>query len=320
MISVLYVDDEPALLEIGKLFLEKTGQFSVDIITSAQDALSLLKSKDYDVILSDYQMPEMNGIDLLKRVRISGNTIPVIISTERGQEEVVVEAINNGGDFYLKNGVCPETQFFELAHKIQIAVEHQRTLEKILSLNRLYSVLSASNKAIVHLRTKDEFFSEICRILVETGGFRMAWIGLADPEYKIIRPITSVGQINGYLDNINISTEDIPSGRGPTGTAYREGSYFFSNDIASDPRMELWRGKALKHGYLASAAFPFALGTKNAGILTIYAPVTGFFDDRTITLLEELSGAILFALETLDQIEHRISSTDGCFKRHVTGF
>ena len=70
-------------------------------------------------------------------------------------------------------------------------------LEKILSLNRLYSVLSASNKAIVHLRTKDEFFSEICRILVETGGFRMAWIGLADLEYKIIRPITSAGQING---------------------------------------------------------------------------------------------------------------------------
>ena len=72
--------------------------------------------------------------------------------------------------------------------------------------------------------------------------------------------------------------------------------------------MELWRENALKHGYLASAAFPFALGTKNAGILTIYAPATGFFDDRTIALLEELSGAISFALETLDQIEHRIST------------
>jgi len=135
----------------------------------------------------------------------------------------------------------------------------------------------------------------------------MAWIGLADPEYKIIRPITSAGHVNGYLDTITISTEDIPSGRGPTGTAFRKGKYYFSNDIACDPRMTPWRENALKHGYLASAAFPFALGTKNAGIITIYAPVTGFFDDRTISLLEELSVAISFALETIDREEQRTS-------------
>ena len=138
----------------------------------------------------------------------------------------------------------------------------------------------------------------------------MAWIGLADPEYKIIRPITSAGHVNGYLDTITISTEDIPSGRGPTGTAFRKGKYFFSNDIACDPRMEPWRENALKHGYLASAAFPFALKTKNAGIITIYAPVTGFFDDRTIVLLKEVSETISFALETLDQIEQRRSAEE----------
>ncbi len=81
MISVLYVDDEPSLLEIGKLFLERNSQFGVDIITSAPAALTLLKTKRYDAIISDYQMPVMDGIELLKKVRTSGNTIPFILFT-----------------------------------------------------------------------------------------------------------------------------------------------------------------------------------------------------------------------------------------------
>ena len=98
----------------------------------------------------------------------------------------------------------------------------------------------------------------------------MAWIGLADPEYRIIRPVASAGHTNGYFDTLHISTEDVPSGRGPTGTAYRDGKYFFSNDIASDPRMVPWRENALKHGYWQ--VLPSRLpGTKDSGVLTIYA-------------------------------------------------
>ena len=88
-------------------------------------------------------------------------------------------------------------------------VEHHRSVERIKSLNRLYSVLSATNKAIVKISTKEKFFSEICRILVETGGFCMAWIGIADLEHATIRPEASAGQTGEYLDHICIST-DLP--------------------------------------------------------------------------------------------------------------
>ncbi|MEI7433588.1 MAG: response regulator [Methanomicrobiales archaeon] len=89
MISVLYVDDEPGLLEIGKLFLEQSGQFQVDTTISATDALTMIPSKVYDAIISDYQMPGMDGIELLKTVRSSGNTIPFILSTGYSSEEIV---------------------------------------------------------------------------------------------------------------------------------------------------------------------------------------------------------------------------------------
>ena len=104
MISILYVDDEPGLLEIGKIFLERSGQFSVDTSTSALAALAMLDAKKYDAIISDYQMPEMDGIRFLKKIRASGNTLPFIILTGRGREEIVIQALNEGATFYLQKG------------------------------------------------------------------------------------------------------------------------------------------------------------------------------------------------------------------------
>jgi PAS domain S-box-containing protein len=128
VLKVLYVDDEPGLLDIGKLFLEEMGGFQVDIHTSAKAGLATLASAEYDAIISDYQMPGMDGIAFLKQVRSSGNTIPFILFTGRGREEIVIQALNEGADFYLQKGGEPESQFAELAHKIRLAV-HQRRAE-----------------------------------------------------------------------------------------------------------------------------------------------------------------------------------------------
>jgi len=118
ILRILYVDDEPSLLGIAKAFLEKTGNYSITTLESATAALERLKLEQYDAIISDYQMPDMNGIEFLKSVRKSGNSSPFIIFTGRGREEVVVDAINNGVDFYLQKGGDPRAQFAELSHKI----------------------------------------------------------------------------------------------------------------------------------------------------------------------------------------------------------
>jgi PAS domain S-box-containing protein len=134
MYHILYVDDEPGLLEIGKRFLERSGQLSVDVITSAPAALTLLASKEYDAIIADYQMPEMNGIELLKTIRTSGKTIPFILFTGKGREEVVIQALNEGADFYLQKGGEPKSQFAELSNKIRYAVM-RRSAEESLKQN-----------------------------------------------------------------------------------------------------------------------------------------------------------------------------------------
>jgi PAS domain S-box-containing protein len=126
MISVLYVDDEPDLLELCKIFLEQSGDFRVETVQSPLDVLSLLESRPYDAIICDYQMPGMDGISLLKQVRNTGTRIPFILFTGRGREEIVIEALNHGADFYLQKGGDVRAQFAELASKVRQAVERRQ--------------------------------------------------------------------------------------------------------------------------------------------------------------------------------------------------
>ena len=126
-IHVLYVDDEPDLLLIGKQFLEKYDDLIVTTANSAENAITLLNTHSFDLIISDYQMPYRDGIAFLKYLKSVGNTIPFILFTGKGREDVVIEALNNGADFYLQKGGEPITQFAEMVHIIRQTVSRRRS-------------------------------------------------------------------------------------------------------------------------------------------------------------------------------------------------
>ncbi|MEA2033969.1 MAG: PAS domain S-box protein [Euryarchaeota archaeon] len=130
MINVLYVDDEPELLNITKLFLEKKSHFNVATALSAEEAFDEIKNRSFDAIISDYEMPEMDGIEFLKELRAGGCDIPFIIFTGKGREDIVIDAINSGADFYLQKGGNPTAQFAELMHKIKQSVKSRQYEEK----------------------------------------------------------------------------------------------------------------------------------------------------------------------------------------------
>jgi PAS domain S-box-containing protein len=134
MIQILYVDDEEPLLDVCKQFLERSGDMFVDTAPSAEIALQKMSRGSYDAVVSDYQMPEGDGLEFLKLIRSRGDLIPFILFTGRGREEVVIDALNNGADFYLQKGGDPRSQFKELEHKVKEAVRRNRA-ENSLKLN-----------------------------------------------------------------------------------------------------------------------------------------------------------------------------------------
>jgi PAS domain S-box-containing protein len=131
MYSVLYVDDEELLLDLCRSYLEKSGDFRVETAGSAPDAIKKLQDTAYDAIVSDYQMPGMDGIAFLKEVRSRFGDIPFILFTGKGREEIVIEAIDNGADFYIQKGGDTRSQFAELAHKILKAVERRKAIAEL---------------------------------------------------------------------------------------------------------------------------------------------------------------------------------------------
>ncbi|MDD1665654.1 MAG: PAS domain S-box protein [Methanomicrobiales archaeon] len=137
-IGVLYVDDEPALLELTTLFLGRAGDLAIDTALSAKLALEKLGVHSYDVIVADYLMPEKDGIEFLKDLRAGGCTIPFIIFTGKGREDVAIEALNSGADFYLQKGGDPRSQFAELGNMIRQAADKRRAEEALRENEQRY--------------------------------------------------------------------------------------------------------------------------------------------------------------------------------------
>jgi len=138
MYSILYVDDDPHLLDVARYFLEDSGEFTLATSLLATEALRRPDFSTFDAIISDYEMPRMDGIAFLKTVRESLGDVPFILFTGKGREEVVIEAINNGADFYLQKGGDPTAQFAELAHKIKKALERKRAGDALSESEQKY--------------------------------------------------------------------------------------------------------------------------------------------------------------------------------------
>jgi PAS domain S-box-containing protein len=130
-IRALVIDDEVDLCYITKEFLERNKDLEVDIADSVARARTALVEKHYDVIVSDYQMPSEDGIQFLRSLRSSQNSVPFILFTGKGREEVVIQALNSGADSYLQKGGQLSSIYAEMEHHIRVAVGKRRAEEAL---------------------------------------------------------------------------------------------------------------------------------------------------------------------------------------------
>ncbi len=129
-IRVLHVDDDAPLREILKLILlDLDGGFEIDQASCVEEALNKLAVGSYDVVVSDYEMPQKNGLQFLTELRQQKNDIPFILFTGKGREEVAVKALNLGADGYYNKQGSPETVYGELAHGIQTSYKNKKADE-----------------------------------------------------------------------------------------------------------------------------------------------------------------------------------------------
>ena len=189
-------------------------------------------------------------------------------------------------------------QYIAIRADITERKAHEIEIER---LTRLYAALSQINQAIVWTPARDALLEKICQVLIEFGGFRMAWIGWHDSDNARLVPVASCGDERDYLQSVRIFADDRPEGRGPTGTAFREGRTYICNDLLGDPATLPWRSEIERRGFRASAAFPIREQGVTCGVITVYADEVGIFRDKEIALLEEAAMDVSFALDNLQR-------------------
>jgi diguanylate cyclase (GGDEF)-like protein/PAS domain S-box-containing protein len=166
-------------------------------------------------------------------------------------------------------------------------------------LNRLLQTLGAINPALVGAESEPQLFANICRTLVEQGGFAMAWVGLAEPATRRVQVACQAGFAHGYLESLDIRYDDSPQGQGPTGAAIRSGRTVVNDDTETNPQFVPWRERARQSGYRSTVAVPLRVRGQVVGSLNVYAAAPRAFGHDEVVLLEKLAGDVGMAIERL---------------------
>ncbi len=168
-------------------------------------------------------------------------------------------------------------------------------------LVRALRALSEVNQHIVHAKDEQQLLNDICRILVEETGYRMAWVGYKrNDASKRVEVVAHAGHQTGYLDHIEISWDaHSPHGQGPTGSAIRENRVVICHDMFNDPRFAPWRERARAQGYTSSIALPLAHDGEILGALNLYAAEPHAFPEKEVKLLSEMANDLAFGIAHL---------------------
>lgn len=180
----------------------------------------------------------------------------------------------------------------------------RQAAEELQQVNRALRLLSASNRTLLRCSSEDTLLADVCRIAVEIGGYRLAWVGMAmfDTD-KSVSPAAWFGAEEGFLSTAQMSWADGTRGTSAMATAIRTGTIQLRQDILNDPQLAPWYEDARSRNYQSAIALPLRLVNEVIGALAIYAPEPHAFHQQEIELLSELADDLSFGIQTL-RIRH----------------
>lgn len=168
-IRVIHVDDDQAFLGVSKTILSEEGPFIIETALTVNEALSKLHQNGFDVIVSDYDMPEINGLEFLKMIREKGSDIPFIVFTGKGREEIAAQALNLGADRYINKQGDPQTVYTELSVSIRQLHEKAIAEKKLWESEERFEKMVTNSKDLIMLTQNDGtilYMSPSCKDII----------------------------------------------------------------------------------------------------------------------------------------------------------
>jgi len=183
---------------------------------------------------------------------------------------------------------------------VQDITERKQAERALYKVNRALKALSKCNEALIHASDELQLLDQICRVIVEIEGYRLAWVGYVENDaQQSVRPVAQSGYEPGYMEHAEMTWADNERGRGPLGIAIRSGEIQVVQDVNTDPRFEPLRANAARLGYGSVLVAPLLSDSQRIGALSIHAEGTNAFDAAEIALLGELAADMAFGIVTL---------------------
>ena len=265
--------------------------------TNASEALELLSSEPIDAIVSDYEMPGMNGIEFLQAVREKETNIPFIIFTGRGREEVAIEAINSGADFYLQKGGAPKAQFAELVHKINQGVRRRTSEKKNVHLNSVLLAIRNVHQLISMEKDPDQLIHRVCELLTATRGYHHVWIGLSDESLPFVKFAES-----GIGTDFVHFREEIINGRFPScmkKALNTGGLVMYDNPEVTCSACPLFA----EHRFMSNMIVRITSRDRMFGVISASLPKQFADDEDERKLFADLADDLAFAFHAMESAE-----------------
>lgn len=254
-------------------------------------AAELLKTSISDLVHPDEKKPMMERY----QKRLAGEPVSLHYETLIIRKDKKTVPIELTGTKIVWDGQPADAVFF------RDISERKRVEKELVRVRRALRILGSINQALIHAADAKLLFNEVCRIAVEQGGFRLAWVGLVEQdEAKNIRPVAHAGFDSGYIESAKLTwSETNPRGRGPGGVAVRTSAPCLARNILDDPSFVPWREEAIRRGYQSVLALPLVSGGQAFGVLGIYSSEADSFDAEEVGILKEVADDMAFGVEAL---------------------
>ena len=308
--GLLLLEDDKGTCELEAQRLEALG-LEIRKCHSVEDALAALRTATPELMLLDYSLPGTNALDFIESVRKTGPALPpFLMVTGRGDEAVAVAAMKAGAcDYLVKNNDFLENLLpavTKALEKIALLRELEAAQKSTARNLHLYTFLAQVNLAASQTKDRQALYRQICEVAVNSGGLRMAWIGLLDEDLGRIIPFCQAGAVGDFLDGLRVDVSG--EGGGALGKAARSRKIQACSEVAKDSKISPLKEKMLARGYNSAAAMPLEENGRLVGLLLLYSEEPGFFSGPELKLLEEIRADISLALDAIASEEKRVAA------------
>lgn len=328
--SLLYVEDENDAREmIGATLKTEYPEIQLFLAKNGAEGLALYLEQKPDLILTDIRMPVLDGIKMAAEIKSHDNDVPIIAVTAYSEVEYLLKAIEIGFSHYVLKPVDYK-KLFEALDKVfsilelkrEVAAQHAEILklaetlekrveertEQLQRMNRLYSLLSETGKAVINSATREELFNAVCRITIDHGGFKRVCLGMFDWKTGIITRMAYAdadGFDNAESKKACLCFNEKLDRESLVADALRQGLYYVSNDCNTDPAFSSLNCRGSVCGLRSTAIFALKINGEPVGAFSISAGEIGFFDHQTVELLRQMADDISLALENQEKDSKR---------------